>query len=132
MIKGYFDQDGNPVVDCTVTIPELEINDQPLTMLISTGTGTSTLHPTDAERMGIKPKDTYTDGYYSKPFRATITFQQEQRAGPIACDLQHLRVRQPQNSYLKPMSVLGMDVLRNMTMHYEARSGMLQFTIEDP
>ena len=62
MIKGYFDNDGNPVVDCRITIPKLGLGGKPLTMLISTGTRASTLHPIDAERIGIEHSDIHTGG----------------------------------------------------------------------
>ena len=128
MIKGYFDQSGNPVVDCRITIPKLGLGGQPLTMLISTGSRASTLHPIDAERIGIRPDDIHTGGYYTKPFEATMKFQQEDSDLPVLCHLERMTVRESQQHHPKGMSVLGMDVLRNMNLRYEARSGILQFS----
>ena len=126
MTRGYFDNTGAPHLDCTITIPELGIEDQPLTMLVSTGTALSTMHPHDAHLIGVDPSYSLNKGYYSPTVKATLSFNDD-KAGPIRFTMERFKIINPVNRYLKPASVLGMDVLRRWNMEYNPRDNSLTF-----
>lgn len=142
MIKGYFDDTGAPRLHCTVSIPELGVQDEPLAMLVSTGTSLTSIHPEDAAKMGVDPAKLDKEGYHTPTFKATFTFEsqgrnqgknqdRDQGQEPVHVTLNSLKVITPVNRYLKSTSVLGMDILSMWRMDYSYRDNFLTFSTPD-
>ena len=122
MIKGYFDTNGLPLMDCTISIPDLGVTDQPLTMLISTGTPLSFIHPNDARRMGIPapqapPSEEHT-------FDAVLTFRDQEGLDHLF-EIPALTLVYPNNPFTHTTSVIGMDVLHQTCLHYSAKDKLV-------
>ena len=126
MIKGYFKENGEPRLGCTISIPALGIRDHALTMLVSTGTAFTTLHPQDAQTMGIDPSAFHRQGYTNPTVSATLTFKDNENP-PVPITLHHLKIMNPVHRYMKPTSVLGMDILRRWNMIYSYPDRSLTF-----
>ena len=132
MIHGYFDEHGAPLLDCLISIPELDIDNQPVTMLVSTGSRYSTLHPDQAAKLGITQDQLHAQGFQTRPFNASLSFHDDNANAntPVPCSINRLTVALPANRYSGNPSVLGMDVIAQMDLHYEPSSNTL--TLSNP
>ena len=126
MINGYFDDAGAPYLDCLVSIPALGVENHPLSMLVSTGTALTTIHPQDAARMGLSMNQLHTPGHPQPTVQATLAFKRTDNQ-KVDVSLDRLRITSPANPHLRPTSAIGMDILRLWELHYSYRYNILTF-----
>ncbi len=128
MIKGYFHQNGAAFVSANISVPNMDIHDQPLTMLVATGAAASILNPKDAVRMGLAPRDIQRSREQGLPYKATITLKDSEENKSLRFDVETLQLTAPPIHYPGTPSVLGMDVLSRTELHYHPRSGIITIT----
>ena len=95
-------------------------------MLVSTGTALSTMHPHDVHLIRVDPSYSLNKGCYSPTVKATLSFKDDE-ADPIRLTMERFKIINLVNRYLKPASVLGMDVLHRWNMEYNSRDNSLTF-----
>ena len=122
MIKGYFHPNGLPLIDCTISIPDLSVAHQPITMLISTGTPQSFIHPNDVRRMTIPRSQ--APPYQEQTFNAVLTFR-DQEGLDHPFEIPALTLIYPNAPFTHTTSVMGMDVLQQTSLHYSAKDSFL-------
>ena len=116
-IKGRFDPNGTPWLDAVVRTSWH--NQAEVSFLVSTGAPRTTIRGQDAARLdaGKDPEDP------NKPTRVTMTFGQ----GAKAVTTQAQVWIRP--TTLEP-SVIGWDILRHWSMHYDFSRGILELQTE--
>ena len=128
MIQGYFSQHGEPLVDCTITFPQLDIPSQTLTFMVSTGTPISTLLPQEAARLGLSHHLRNLPQAGVPILKAHLTFQDNDH-GPVILESQPLRVMEPlDRRHFVPNSLMGMDIMQDWLLRYSQALGELTFT----
>ena len=134
MIEGYFHGEGAPYVEVRLVLPRLGASNN-VKMLVNTGSTSTILHSDDGGDMGL-PFDELRDEvivtgisgtqtYYAEP--AVVSFYDGEEPHDFRVSLY---VAKPHPMVDGLESLLGRDVLNQLGMSYDFRSGWLGFSAE--
>ena len=133
MIEGYFREDGTPYVEVRLVLPHLGVSDN-VKMLVDTGSTSTILHPHDGGDMDL-PFDGLrnevivtsvggTQTYYAEP--AVVSFYDGEARQDFRVDLY---VAKPHPMVDGLESLLGRDILNQLSIEYDFRRSWLRFNI---
>ena len=131
IIRGYCNDTGDLVVDWTISFPHYDIQDQPITLTVSTGTPISTILPAEATRIGLDPILRTLPVAGVRVVKADLTFQDDEH-DPVTLHAQPLRIMKIlEVHHFWPVSLMGNDIIGKWAPHYDQTNRVVAFNAEN-